>query len=147
MLLRKKVVAGAPAGPVAQFLNAMFSCFPSPRTFEGWEALQPTDPLFQITMLVAHKRVPLEAGEVWKAIEDEVVGRYGTPLHLWSTDHTVPVPVQAGEGTAAHMHVRGPIGGRTALLRRFCQRAGLRIRARDFDYNSAVPFCPDVRLV
>lgn len=71
----------------------------------------------------------LDAKLVWKKIEKEIKNRFDYDLTLWNREEDV----DSAEVPLGRVH-------KTVLLRRLCQRNGLRVVSRNYDFTSTQPF-------
>lgn len=72
---------------------------------------------------------PFSATAVWQRLEKEIKSRFDYELSLWS---------QTPEGEAASTSAIGRVQ-RNCLLRRLCQRLGLRVVSRNYDFALEQP--------
>lgn len=71
----------------------------------------------------------LDTKLVWKKIEKEIKSRFDYNLTLWNREEDV----DSAEVPLGRVH-------KTVLLRRLCQRNGLRVVSRNYDFSSTQPF-------
>uniref|UniRef100_K3X426 CLU central domain-containing protein n=1 Tax=Globisporangium ultimum (strain ATCC 200006 / CBS 805.95 / DAOM BR144) TaxID=431595 RepID=K3X426_GLOUD len=71
----------------------------------------------------------LDAKTIWQRLEKEIQSRFDYTLTLWNREEDV----DSTEVPLGRVH-------KTVLLRRLCQRNGLRVVSRNYDFSSREPF-------
>jgi protein TIF31 len=82
--------------------------------------------------VVAAPTVVFDAKTLWKRLEKEIKNRFDYDLSLWNREEEV----DSEEIPLGRVH-------KTVLLRRLCQRNGLRVVSRNYDFTSTQPFAID----
>ena len=112
-----------------------------------------TYPANDVAPVASAARCALEAEgfgqeSLWADIAAGAQAHFGyASLQLWNVGQPSTAPAASSpSATSAEADSNDLIAGRrnkTALLRRLCQRCGLQIAARTYDYNTTAPFVPE----
>lgn len=129
----------APGDVLVQLLNGMLgsSGVKSDEDFSGKaktkkgakNSAKKSNDVADVSTVTSSSAAVLDARLVWKKIEKEIKNRFDYDLTLWNREEDV----DSAEVPLGRVH-------KTVLLRRLCQRNGLRVVSRDYNFSSTQPF-------